>query len=206
MSINAKQAGEPMTVIDKTEQVQEMPQASDETAQKAVVDLDSINASLGTISIKGKDYVPVNQRILGFRKLYPDGSITTEIIDDDGERCVVKATVANGDGNVLGTGHAFEVKAGRINQTSYLENCETSAVGRALGFVGIGATESIASADEVQNAVNMEPKPEPDKPVPNTQFVGRCRSCGKRYTFPAGTTEEAFRATPCCDRPDWVVE
>ena len=46
-----------------------------------------------------------------------------------------------------------------INKTSYVENCETSAWGRALANFGIGLDTSVASADEVQNAIaNQEPK------------------------------------------------
>ncbi|MCQ2771082.1 MAG: hypothetical protein MJ236_04705, partial [Clostridia bacterium] len=50
-----------------------------------------------------------------------------------------------------------------INKTSFIENCETSAVGRALGFAGIGSKTSIASAEEVRNAINNQPKDEGTK-------------------------------------------
>ena len=75
---------------------------------------------------------------------------------DDGKRCGFKAEaydMAEGGAGLLATGHAYEVNSGRgVNATSYIENCETSAVGRALGMLGIGSTDSIASADEVMNA------------------------------------------------------
>lgn len=55
---------------------------------------------------------------------------------------------------VLGTGTAYEKEGSTfINKTSYIENCETSAVGRALGMAGFGIDTSIASAEEVQNAI-----------------------------------------------------
>ena len=124
-----------------------------------------INKRLKRTNIKGKDYIEVNQRILAFWELYPNGRITTELLADDGKRCTFKATVYDGD-NLLATGHSFEFQgAGMVNKTSYVENCETSAVGRALGMLGIGVTESIASAEEVQAAIehqerNEEPQDE----------------------------------------------
>ena len=99
-----------------------------------------------------KMYAPVNERIKAFRKVYPTGSITTEIVSEDDKVIEVKAYVYV-DGDILSTGHAFEIKNGSyINRTSYLENCETSAVGRALGFAGFGIDVAIASAEELSGA------------------------------------------------------
>ena len=107
-----------------------------------------INERLKRTKIKGKEYVEVNQRILAFWEMYPEGRITTELVSDDGERCLFKAYVIV-NGTVVATGHAFESKASSaVNKSSYIENCETSAIGRALGIFGIGITESIASAEE----------------------------------------------------------
>lgn len=117
---------------------------------------DEINKRLRKTNIKGKDYVEVNQRILAFWELYPNGSIHTDMLYDDGDRCVFKATVYDSD-MVLATGHAFEVRtAGKVNGTSYIENCETSAIGRALGVLGIGITDAIASAEEVSHAMEQQ--------------------------------------------------
>ena len=119
-----------------------------------------INKRLKRTNIKGRDYIEVNQRILAFWELYPNGRITTELLADDGKRCTFKASVYDGD-NLLATGHSFEFQgAGMVNKTSYVENCETSAVGRALGMLGIGVTESIASADEVQAAIEHQERNE----------------------------------------------
>lgn len=113
---------------------------------------DEVNALLKRINIKGKEYVDVASRVQGFWKIYPDGSIKTELISFDGNECIFKAEVWNKD-VLLATAHAHEVKgSSNINKTSFVENCETSAVGRALGNAGIGSTDSIASADEVLNA------------------------------------------------------
>ena len=120
-------------------------------------ELTMVNDELKTTPINGKPYVQVNDRVQGFRKLFPMGDIRTEMvvyIPDD--YCVYKCDVYDEDGNHIASGHAqeFVEKNRNINRTSMLENCETSAVGRALGFLGIGSIESIASADEVNKAIN----------------------------------------------------
>lgn len=115
-----------------------------------------INKRLRKTNIKGKGYVEVNQRVQAFWELYPNGKIITELVSDDGERCVFKCALFDGD-VLLATGHACEVKSSSaINRTSYIENCETSAVGRAMGLLGIGITDAIASADEVQMAISQQ--------------------------------------------------
>lgn len=121
-----------------------------------------VNASLPTVNIKGNPYVTVDSRVEAFWELYPTGSIITEVMTFDAGLCMVKASVLI-DGEVKSTGHAFENQsASNINKTSFLENCETSAVGRALGFLGIGLNGSIASADEVATAIEQqEAKPKP---------------------------------------------
>ena len=122
-----------------------------------------------TTNIKGKSYVQVNERILFFRSEYPEWSIQTDIINIDEDQVLVKAYVYDSEMNLRFTGHAHEEKqASYINKTSYVENCETSAVGRALGMMGIGIETSIATAEEVTQAVNTQanakPKLTPDRP------------------------------------------
>lgn len=126
-------------------------------------ELAKANRQIKTRNIKGKEYAEVNERIKAFRMLYPDGAIVTDIIDMHDGIVTMKATVMDADGRVLGTGTAQEKEGSTyINKTSYLENCETSAVGRALGMLGIGVDTSVASAEEVENAINgqgKEPQP-----------------------------------------------
>lgn len=113
--------------------------------------LEEVNKRLKPIDIKGKDYNTVNQRVLAFRELFPEGSIITEIISIENGTVLMKATVYDGLSRILAVGHAQEKEeASYINKTSYIENCETSAVGRALGFIGIGATEAISSVEEME--------------------------------------------------------
>ena len=137
-----------------------------------------VNDRLTRTNIKGRQYIDVAQRIQGFWELYPQGRIVTEMVADDGKRCVFKAEaydMAEGGAGLLATGHAYEVNSGRgVNATSYIENCETSAVGRALGMLGIGSTDSIASADEVMNAQqrHAQAAKTAQKPAPAPQPQG----------------------------------
>lgn len=108
---------------------------------------------LKSVNIKGKQYVEVNERIKYFRENYEGWSLTTELVSLENGICVMKATVRDTDNVVKATGFAYEKEGSSfINETSYIENCETSAWGRALGNLGIGIDASIASAEEVQNA------------------------------------------------------
>ena len=120
--------------------------------------LTHINKNLKTTDIKGKPYVEVNERIRGFRALFPMGFIKTELIQMENGTATVMAKVGfyeDGKEIVLATGMAQETQSSSfINKTSYVENCETSAVGRALGMLGIGIDTSIASAEEVENAID----------------------------------------------------
>ena len=127
------------------------------------------NAAIRTTNIKGKEYAEVNQRVKAFRTLYPEGFITTEILCREGGLCIIKATVghyADGKSVILATGTAYEKEgSSQINRTSYIENCETSAVGRALGMAGFGIDTSIASADEMNNALLQQSTSDVQKPV-----------------------------------------
>ena len=129
------------------------------------------------INIHGKEYMLVNERVEIFRRDYADWSISTSIEKMEGKYVIVKAVITDDKGVIRSTGHALEVQGnGFINTTSHLENCETSAVGRALGFLGIGIETSIASADEVANAiseqVNSEYQAEIKKEIENlVKFV-----------------------------------
>lgn len=138
-------------------------------------DIERANKGLKTTDIKGTPYMEVNQRIKAFRMVYPQGFITTDMISNENGICVFSATVGYTDesGNLiaLGVGHAYEKEGSSfINSTSYIENCETSAVGRALGMAGFGIDTSVASAEEVQNAImNQGDKTEPQPAQPTTR-------------------------------------
>jgi hypothetical protein len=109
----------------------------------------------GTVKIHGKEYKTVALRIQEFREKHPDFTIQTELVEANDMLVVMKATISMGP-QVIATGYAEEVRtASKINRTSALENAETSAVGRALAFFGLGGSE-IASADEVANAISQQ--------------------------------------------------
>lgn len=120
-----------------------------------------------TTNIRGKQYVEVNERIKFFRQeeQYKNWAINTEFPMLTVDEALCRCTITDRDGMVVAVGHAHEVKAAsNINKTSYVENCETSAVGRALAMLGIGIDVSIASANEVETAIEQqEEKPAPKK-------------------------------------------
>lgn len=112
---------------------------------------------LKSIKIKGKDYVMVNERLMAFREDHPDYALISEILHIDDIKCVIKAIIKDEADRTIATGLACEFKeSSMINKTSYVENAETSAWGRALGNLGYGIITSIASAEEVVNAILSE--------------------------------------------------
>lgn len=124
-------------------------------------DIKKANETIVTTDVKGKQYAEVNQRIKAFRMVYPSGTIETEIVSIGDGICIMKAKVYSGTNNglriLLGTGTAYEKENSTfINKTSYIENCETSAVGRALAMCGFGIDTSIASKEEVENAIAQQ--------------------------------------------------
>lgn len=148
-------------------------------------DIENANAGIKALNLKGKDYAEVSQRVTAFRKLFPDGFILTDIISNDGDVVLMQAKAGYYKEDmtpvVLGSGFAREEKGkGMVNGTSHIENCETSAVGRALGFLGLGINGGgICSAEELVNAVvaqgqtakqKQQKKPEP-KPAPEQKTV-----------------------------------
>lgn len=97
--------------------------------------LQMVNSTIKKTPVKGKDYAEVNQRVKAFRMLCPNGSIMTDMLPAPEGMCIFKATVFDEEGHILATGTAYEKEGStQINRTSFIENCETSAVGRALGM------------------------------------------------------------------------
>lgn len=108
------------------------------------------------------EYVPVHSRIMEFRnnEAYKDLIFTTKILEhkvDDGFIMMACEITDQTTGKVVANAHSYEREdAGHINQTSYIENCETGCVGRALGMLGIGIDTSLASFDEVSTAMSRQ--------------------------------------------------
>jgi hypothetical protein len=112
-----------------------------------------------TINIKGKDYITVNERLIYFRKeeVFTNWGIVESIVSLDDKEGIFKVEILDADGDIVVSAHAQEYRdSSYINKTSFLENGFTSALGRALGYLGIGIDTSIASAEEVQNAVKNQ--------------------------------------------------
>jgi len=125
-----------------------------------------MKTKLKTINIKGKNYVEVNERIRYFRENFKDWALTTEILEIDDTRCIMKASIFNENDRLIATGTAYEKESSSfINKTSFIENCETSAWGRALGNLGIGIDNSVGSADEVKNAIKNSNKTKMTKDI-----------------------------------------
>lgn len=155
-------------------------------------ELKAANDHIKTIPIHNKDYAQVQERVKAFRSLCIGGQIVTEILSLEDGICTMKATILDDTGKILATGHAQEKQAdGHINKTSFIENCETSAVGRALANCGFGIDTAIASAEEVQNAIATQEAQE----APAAQAAGypgraeMMQAIVKKY--PKGSKNEA---------------
>ena len=114
-----------------------------------------------SVNIKGKEYITVNERLIFFRTQpqYKGWRISEDVVSLDEKEGLFKVTIINPDGFEMAVAHAQEYRdSSYINKTSFVENGFTSALGRALGYLGIGIDTAIASADEVQTAVNNQPK------------------------------------------------
>lgn len=108
-----------------------------------------------------EDYVPVAERLEKFYERFPDGRITTAIVEHNLESgfVLMRAEVYRSpdDAAPAATGHAFEVRGeSYVNKTSYIENAETSSVGRALAMLGFEVKRGIASREELQKTARMQ--------------------------------------------------
>jgi len=110
--------------------------------------------NIPTINLKGKEYTEVKDRVMFFRmdEQYRGCYFITEVIELNHEVASFVCKVYNKEGVIISTGTAYErTTQGPVNKTNHAENAETSAVGRALGFLGIGIVGGIATAENMQN-------------------------------------------------------
>ena len=112
--------------------------------------VNQLHKSHGITQRGGKKYTQVVHRMEAFRTVFGlDLGVDTKVIVDDGHRVVVKSIITDSEGRVVGSGMAEEIRGqGNVNKTSALENCETSAIGRALASIGLSGGE-YASANEM---------------------------------------------------------
>lgn len=115
--------------------------------------IEKANSEIKTMKIGAGDYAKVSERVKAFRKVYPMGEIITDIEEINDISVRIKATIKDEESNILSTARATEEKKAKgkmtVNLTDMIENCETSAVGRALGFAGFGIDKEVASAEDV---------------------------------------------------------
>ena len=121
-------------------------------------DIEKVNKEISTVEILAKkkdakgnwvtanaEYVEVKERVIAYRKLCPNGKLTTEVYFTD-NYVMATAKATDNEGNVLAVGHAREL----LNKSFCLENAETSAIGRCLGFMGLGINTSIATKEDME--------------------------------------------------------
>lgn len=111
------------------------------------------NEEITSMKVGNGNYAKVSERVKAYRKVYPTGSIETEIESITEEEVRIKAVVTDENNKIIATGRATEEKKAKgkmtINLTDMIENCETSAIGRALGFAGFGIDQEIASGEDM---------------------------------------------------------
>lgn len=133
------------------------------------------------------DYVPVSERLEQFYSDHPEGRILTTIVEHDAENgfVLIRAEVYKqlDDAVPIATGHAFENRSeGYVNKTSYIENCETSAAGRALAMAGYEIKRGIASREEMEKTERMNG----DKADADAM---KCPDCGETKAVIKGKAE-----------------
>lgn len=141
--------------------------------------LEIANKMCKTIPIHKKEYATANERIKAFRSIEPEGAIVTEwlVIDLVQGFCASKTTIYDAEGNILATGTAYErEQSSPVNKTSFIENCETSSVARAIGMVGIGIDTAICSYEELNNALENQDNLATD--TEKREFVKLCSERG----------------------------
>jgi len=157
---------------------------------------------LETINIKGKKYATVSTRVKHLREDYKDLKMDVNIVatDNDHQGVWIKASIyekgAKKDDIPIAAGIAYEQKSGSgVNSTNWTENCDTSAVGRALANLGIGIEDAYASANEMELALekeiqNKEPKSKPDAVNKNTTTAKKDREVYEDTVKVSGTEIE----------------
>jgi hypothetical protein len=128
-----------------------------------------------------KDYVPVSERVDGFYKVYPEGSIQSEIVELTDSRVTVKAyAYRNPNDPRPGIGHSSLGIPGSTSFTkgSEIENAETSAWGRAIAALGFDVKRGIASYEEVRNKPSHPSRPAPPASTARSRLVDVMKANG----------------------------
>ena len=155
---------------------------------KAMAEVNDLNRTHGVTQRGGKKYTEVFVRVEAFRKAFgTDMGIETNIVDDNGQRVIVQAFIKNKDGMIIGSGYAEEIRgSSNVNKTSAIENCETSAIGRALASIGLHGG-SYASANELVAAKRKEQAIDETQvqtngmPQNQGEWVAWCKNLTEKY-------------------------
>jgi hypothetical protein len=154
------------------------------------------------------EYVTVHQRIEKFYAKYPQGRILTSVLEHNAETgfILIKAEVfrESDDANPAATGHAYELRsAGHVQQGSYVEVCETSAVGRALALLGFEVKRGVASREEMEKAARKQTeRPAPEKSAPEKSAPAKSASAAPAAGAPTtGAQPPAAPQQPAASKP-----
>jgi hypothetical protein len=155
---------------------------------KAMAEVNDLNRTHGVTQRGGKKYTEVFVRVEAFRKAFgTDMGIETNIVDDNGQRVIVQAVIKNKDGMIIGSGYAEEIRgSSNVNKTSAIENCETSAIGRALASIGLHGG-SYASANELvaakrkEQAIDETQAQTNGMPQNQGEWVAWCKNLTEQY-------------------------
>lgn len=174
--------------------------------KEIMAEADSMTATAGVRQKGNKMYLEVKHRVTILRRHYAIAlGIDTTLLEANDKYVRVQAKIADPDGRVIASGMAEEIRGkGLVNQTSALENAETSAVGRALASLGLHGGE-YASANEM-DAVDRKteiqkqetPKPMPDDPIPEP-FPQTQTSNGSAAEFHPSSNWDAWIAIAKAD-------
>ena len=185
--------------------------------------VNDLNESHGVQQRGGKKYTEVAKRIEVFRKHFGfKYGFTEEILIDDGKRVVIKAKIFDRDNpeTPISEGHAEEIRGdSHVNKTSAIENCSTSALGRAIGFCGLHGGQ-FASVDEIDKAKRNEKaidnnalkeKPKQESKVDWTLYIAKQQEAITRMktltALSSWTNNEAknLEHLAAADKPKWTA-
>ena len=185
--------------------------------------VNDLNESHGVTQRGGKKYTEVAKRVEAFRKHFGfKYGITTDIIIDDGKRVVIKSKIFDLVNSTIpvGEGYAEEIRgSSNVNKTSAIENCETSAIGRALASCGLhggqyASMDEIIKADRNDKAIDnnaLKEKPKQESKVDWTLYIAKQQESITRMktltALSSWTNNEAKNLENLseADKPKWTA-
>jgi ribosomal protein L35AE/L33A len=120
------------------------------------------------------NYETVESRLARFWETHPEGRVETTLMNYDGESCIVRSIIwkHRDDANPTATGYAHEIHTERgVNMTSFVENAETSSLGRVLANMGYATQGKRPSREEMQKVERLGGNPQPAVHTPIGAFA-----------------------------------